>query len=188
MIGFLDPSLVTHLEFYQSAIDAALFSITLWSIKGLKRFVYSFWASPPLDDAQWELRQIVGYLEAYTRKTLCHLELTGSSDVQRAEKLFFEKGEPCIGSLCAFEVSKRIRLETMTLYKEIEGADSCTGEKEDIIYVEPGADLLVEPECLVDILPASTCRGGLVGGLSNEDAIAMVEDLPARDRPPKMNL
>ena len=40
----------------------------------------------------------------------------------------------------------------------------------------------------MDILPASTCRVRLVGGLPKEDAIAMLEDLRARDRPPKMNL
>lgn len=112
---------MASLEFYQSAIDAALFSITLCSFKGLKRFIYTSWAGAPLDDTQWEPHQIVGYWETYTRKTLCHLELTGSSDMQRAENLFFEKGEPCIGSLCALEVSERIRLETMALYKEIEG-------------------------------------------------------------------
>lgn len=40
-----------------------------------------------------------------------------------------------------------------------------------------GYNALVEPERLVDILPASAKRLRLVGGLSNEEAIAMLEDV-----------
>ena len=134
-------------------------------------------------------------LKTYNRKNLSNLELTSlaapeGAAIDNLEYIHFEQGEPFIGSLCDFEVLQTIRVETMMLYKEIEGADSCTREAIFKFLRQKGrgasgtkwprvADLLVEPERLVDILPKSTRRLKLVGGLSNEDATAMLGVLPA---------
>lgn len=82
-----------------------------------------------MKDQRWQPRQTVGALDVYTRKILVHLELTCLSVTGRAgvggfKNIDFEKGEPFIGSLCAFKVLERIRMEMMMLYKEIEGANS----------------------------------------------------------------
>ena len=42
-----------------------------------------------------------------------------------------------------------------------------------------GPNSLVEPQRLVDVMPASLRRLRLVGALSDEDATAMLENLPA---------
>lgn len=100
----------------------------------------------------------------------------------------FRRGEPFIGSLRAFEVLETLRLETVMLYKEVDGTDDRTpdGPPPRNQYITPeitqddwagGRNALVEPERLVDILPASAKRLRLVGGLSNEEAKAMLEDL-----------
>lgn len=118
---------------------------------------------------------MVEALDAHTRKTLRGLGLTSFSDtgdafIDKIKGLWFLNDEPFIGSLSAFEVSKTIRLETMMLYKGIEGAKKKWMSRED---------LLGEPERLVDVLPVSTNQLSLVGELSDEDATAMLEDLPA---------
>ena len=185
------PSNVTSLEFDQSAIEAAVFSNMLCSIKGLKSFAYSFWYRAQGYAKQgWQPRQIIQALESYTSETLGHLDITSLGRV-RLDDICFEKGEPFIDTLCGFQVLETIRLETMMLYKEIEDAGSETrdhkyhklSKKEDWEYAGKkwvgGADALVEPQRLVDILPVSTCRLRLVGGLSKKDATAMLQDLPA---------
>lgn len=197
-------SKVESLAFYQSAIDASTVSGMLCAIRGLQSFAYDFWGDAsvasvdPDDRAKWEPRQIVQALEIYTRKSLRHLELTsllehdrdGAGNFQNIESW---RGEPFIGSLCTFEVLEKIRLETMMLYKEIEGDNRWTREEENAISrMQEGWEAigenwartrapnsLVEPERLVDVLPASICRLRLVGGLSNEDATSMLENLPA---------
>lgn len=196
--GFIEPSIVTSLEFYESAIEADSFSDTISAIEGLQKFVYGFWAGASMDDMVWQPREVVKALEKYTRKTLKQLELTGIVDtevdfIDDFAVVNLDKGEPFIGSLCKFEVLEKIRLETMMLYKEIKAAKSSTPEEKspnqpnggghvpDRVEKkwERGGGVLVEPERLVDILPISTRRLRLAGGLSDEDFTAMLEDLPA---------
>lgn len=101
-----------------------------------------------------------------------------------------EEDEPFIGSLKAFEVLETIGLETVMLHKEIEGVD-CWTQEESIKQLDvegreasrkesaEEADMLAKPERLVDILPRSTGRLRLVGGLLKEDATAMLKNLRA---------
>lgn len=70
------------------------------------------------------------------------------------------------------------------LYKEVAGTDDGTPDEPWEGYPEEsedecagGCNALVEPERLVDILPASAKRLRLVGGLSNDEANAMLADL-----------
>ena len=77
----------------------------------------------------------------------------------------------------------------MMLNNEVEGTDPTTLQEVVVWRQHPstssiskddwagGRNALVEPERLVDILPASAKRLRLVGGLSNEEADAMLEDL-----------
>ena len=197
---FFQPSGVTSLEFYESNIRAACFADSLWVIKGLRRFTYNFWADASIDllhDRQlWEPRQTVIALEVYSRETLRHLELTGLpgrqyDGVGDFEYIDFENGEPFIGRLCVFEVLETIRVETMMLYKEIEGSNPWARQQGHKLWLKQedwlpineeevkGPNALVEPERFVDILPASTRRLRLVGGLLKEDATAMLEGLAA---------
>lgn len=132
--GFIGFSKVTSLEFYQSAIDAASFSGTLCAIRGLQKFIYDFWAHTSVDPQVWEPHQIIGALKVHARKTLAHLELTGRPFTEDPEvgDCAYNEGEPFIGSLCVFEALKTIRLETMMLYKEVEGADCLTQEENNL--------------------------------------------------------
>ena len=75
--GSIDVSNVTSLEFYHSSIDATSFSSALCIMKGLRKFIYSFWAA---NSDLWEPRRIVDAFEAHTRKTLRGLGLTSFSD------------------------------------------------------------------------------------------------------------
>ena len=165
---------ITTLELYQSAIDRHGFYKCIREIKSLQRFTYDFSAATALVDATpWQPRVIVEYLRWYASKSLVHLELTGIIDVDDVE---FRSGEPFIGNLRAFKVLETLRLETMMLYKEVEEID----EDEVEIIVDDragGRTALVEPERLVDILPASAKRLRLVGGLSDDEALAMLADV-----------
>ena len=184
------------LEFYQSAISAKAFSPTFRATTKLQDFVYEFWADARVEDEQWEPHQIVEALKAHTKKSLRRLELTSLSEHDYMNNntfydcIDFEKGEPFLGSLCAFEVLEEIRLETMMFYKEVEDGQSWTQEEKDISLPKQegqgavdrkqmgGRDALVEPQRIVDVLPASTRKLRLVGSLSSEDATAMLKDLP----------
>ena len=185
---------LTNLEFRQSVIPTALFERTFPTIAGMQSFIYDFKA----DTAHlgpWQPRRIVEALKADASKTLSNLELTSLVATEHAaignpEWTTFEEDEPFIGSLNAFEVLETIRLETMMLYKEIERVDYWTQEDDNTQPDVEGreasgkesaeeADILAKPERLVNILPRSTCRLRLVGGLLKEDATAMLEDLPA---------
>lgn len=193
---FFQPSEVTSLEFYQSSITSACFAESLRVIKGLQKFTYDFWADATnVWDSRhlWEPRQLVRALEVHTKKTLRHLEITGLPGTRDPygggfPHIEFEDGEPFIGSLCAFKVLETIRVETIMLYKEIKNGNPWarqTGHKlwlkqENWVPVEEeatGPNAIFERERFVDILPASTRRLRLVGGLSKEDAAAMLEDL-----------
>lgn len=177
-----NSSNVTSLEFRHSMIWAKSIIGTLSEIQGLRRFIYDFWAGTCYDDQQWEPRQIVEALKAFTRRTLRHLELTSltrsESLTGNLEYIDFKKGEPFIGSLKAFENLQTIRVETMMLYREIELPNIRTEEERKAIWAR-GSSGLVIPARLIQILPVTTHRLRLVGGLPNEDAIAMLEDLPA---------
>ena len=167
----------------------------LYQMRGLQSFVYDFWAGVTRAEQLWQPHQIVELSKTYNRKNLSNLELaslaaTGGAAINNLYYIDFKQGEPFIGSLCAFEVLQTIRVETMMLYKEIEGADSWTQEEISTFLEQRrgeasgmkwprAADLLVEQERLVDILPKSTRQLKLVGSLSNEDATAMLGDLPA---------
>lgn len=194
---FFQPSEVTSLEFYESNINAACFFESLCVIKGLQKFIYDFWADAAVNRhlrQLWEPRQTVRALEDYTKKTLRHLELTGRPGRQHIvigdfEHIDFENGEPFIGSLCAFEVLETIRMETMMLYKVIITGNPWARQQGHKLWLKQenwvpvdekeakGPDALVEPERLVDILPESTRRLRLVGGLLKEDATAMLDGL-----------
>ena len=192
---FFQPSEVTSLEFYESNITPTCFAKSLRVIKGLQKFTYDFWADASIDRHRrqlWEPRQTVRVLEVHTKKTLRHLELTGSPGAQlqdgEFEHIDFENDEPFIGSLCAFKVLEKIRIETMMLYKEVNVGNPWARQsghrlwlkQENWVPVEEeakGPNALVETERLVEILPASTRRLRLVGGLLKADATAMLEDL-----------
>lgn len=194
---FFQPSEVTSLEFFQSSITSACFAESLRVIKGLQKFTYDFWADASTDqDSQkllWEPRQTVRALEIHTKKTLRHLEITGSPGTRDPHTgdfpyLDFENGEPFIGSLCAFKVLEKIRVETMMLYKEVKVGNPWARQSGHKLWLKQeswlpieeekkGPNALVEPERLVEFLPASVHRLRLVGGLSKTDAPAMLEDL-----------
>ena len=194
---FFQPSEVTTLEFRESNISAACFSESLRVIKGLQKFIYDFWANAAVNwnvRQLWEPRQTVRALEDYTKKTLRHLELTGRPGRQHVtvgdfEHIDFANGEPFLGSLCAFEVLETIRIETMMLYKEIKTGNPWARQQGHKLWLKQenwvpvdekearGPDALVEPERLVDILPESTRRLRLVGGLLKADASAMLDGL-----------
>ena len=178
------PSQVTSIEFRQSAISGSSFDNMLYQMRGLQSFVYDFWAGAIRAEQLWQPHQIVEVLKTYNRKNLSNLELTslaatGGAAINNLYYIDFKQGEPFIDSLCAFEVLQTIRVETMMLYKEIEGADSWTqeevstfleqrrGEASGMTTWPRAVDLLVEQERLVDILPKSTRQLKLVGGLSN---------------------
>lgn len=167
--GAIEPSKVTSLEFDCSAIDAASFSSSLRGIEGLQKFVFNFWAGAFSSGRLWEPRQIMRVLGIHTTKTLRHLELTYDWDTEGAE-IEIDKGEPFIGSLCAFEALETIRLETLVLYREVQAAKPSTGA----IWIP------THPRRLVDALPLSACRLQLVGPLPKHDATAMLADVASR--------
>ena len=181
-----EPSTVTSLELNDSAVSAASLIGTLFGIRGLNSFSYS-----STDAIQrWKPRQIIETLRVHARKTLGCLELTTVLDGQRVGDYFhkgepfignlrpdreivianFQTGETFIGSLRAFEVLATIRLGIMFLYQVVEGRLKQKSRESKI---------LIKPKRLVDILPISTCRLTLVGGLSTSDATAMLQGLPA---------
>ena len=195
---FFQPSEVTSLEFHESNISAGCFSESLRVIKGLRKFIYDFWADAAVNRHQarqlWQPRQTFKVLEVYTKKSLRHLQLTGRPGRQHVivgdfEHIDFENGEPFIGSLCAFEVLDTIRIETMMLYKEVETGNPWARQQGQRLWLKQenwvpvdekeakGPDALVKPDRLVDILPESTRRLRLVGGLLKEDVTAMLDGL-----------
>ncbi len=175
---------VTNFDFRQSSIEAATFKRTLCATKGLKSLIYDFRPCSYAGTKLWEPRQTVEALKAHAKQTLSHLELTAltvaypGTDHSMDYYIDFGQGEPFIGSLSTFEVLETMRLETMMLYKEIK-CDICSLRKIHPMLRPRCPGHLVEPERLVDILPVSARRLRLVGGLSREDATAMLEDLPA---------
>ena len=129
--SFSQCSKVESLTFHRSAIHASVIEDTLGALRGLQSFTYDFWAGAPLEDEKWEPRQIVEALAYHTETSLRHLELTSLLEHERGgagnfQSIDFWRGEPFIGSLCAFEVLEKIRLETRMLYKETEGANRRT--------------------------------------------------------------
>ncbi len=181
-VHFERHSKITTLEFHQSSIDKNSFRDCIRRIKALQRFTYDFCGSTAVGDQTWEPRGIVQVLGWFASTSLVHLELTGVSDIYHVQ---FRHGEPFIGTLRAFEALETLRLETVMLYKEVEDTDDRTPDVDrrygprEIGEDEwaGGSNALVEPERLVDILPASARRLRLVGGLSNEEAIAMLADI-----------
>ena len=180
---------ITTVEFYQSSIDTASFYRCIEKIKSLRKFTYDFWKHANPEPQDWEPRGIIGVLQLFASRTLIHLELTGKPKIYMVN---FGRGEPFIGSLRAFEVLETLRLQAVMLYKEVEGTDEETTDDETTDDETPdsqcgtsitaddwprGPNALVEPERLVDILPASAKRLRLVGELSNEEAMAMLEDV-----------
>ncbi len=178
---------ITSLEFHQSSIDMGSFYYCIRRIKSLQKFTYEFSAATTVGEQTWEPRGIVLVLLSFASRSLVHLELTGVTDIYTVR---FRRGEPFIGSLRAFEVLETLRLETVMLYKEVEGTVDRTPDEMVVRWTGQsstprtsegewagGRNALVEPERLVDILPASAKRLRLVGGLSNEEADAMLEDL-----------
>ncbi len=178
---------ITSLEFHQSSIDMRSFYYCIRRIKSLQKFTYDFSAATTMGEQTWEPRGIFLVLLSFASRSLVHLELTGVTDIYSVQ---FRRGEPFIGSLRAFEVLETLRLETVMLYKEVEGTVDTTPDEMVTRYTgytstprtsggdwAGGRNALVEPERLVDILPASAKRLRLVGGLSNEEADAMLEDL-----------
>lgn len=173
---------ITSLEFRESTIDPDSFSKCIANIKSLQKFIYDFCADIDFGDPYWEPRGIVGVLKAFASRSLVHLELTGITDIDHVK---LRRGEPFIGSLRAFEVLETLILETVTLYKEVEGTDDRTpNEKSESNQIgapetnehdlSGGRNTWEEPERLVDVLPASARRLRLLGELSDEDAIAML--------------
>ncbi len=181
-VHFERHSKITTLEFHQSSIDKNSFRDCIGRIKALQRFTYDFCGSTAVGDQTWEPRGIVQVLGWFASTSLVHLELTGVSDIYHVQ---FRHGEPFIGTLRAFEALETLRLETVMLYREVEGTDDGTPDVDlgsgprEIGEDEwaGGPNALFEPERLVDILPASARRLRLVGGLSDEEAIAMLADI-----------
>lgn len=178
-------SQITTLEFHQSAISTTNFAKCIARIKSLQKFTYDFCADTAEKFQAWEPRGVIRVLQSFASRSLVHLELTGVTTIYTVK---FRRGEPFIGSLRAFEVLETLRLESLMLYKEVEGTDDRTPDEESEPYqIGPpeitehdwagGRNALVEPERLVDILPASAKRLRLVGELSNEEAMAMLEDI-----------
>ena len=193
---------ITNLEFYQSSISTVSFYRCIKKIKSLQKFTYDFHdfcADTTEEQHSWESRGVVGVLQSFASRSLVHLELTGVTTIHTVK---FRRGEPFIGSLRAFEVLETLRLETVMLYKEVECTDdentddettehettdgdttddeTLDGQCGTSITAEDragGHNALVEPERLVDFLPASAKRLRLVGELSNEEAMAMLEDV-----------
>ena len=171
---------ITALELHQSKVNTDSIYACIKGIRSLHRFTYDFCAAR--GRSTWEPRNIVRVLQAFAYQSLVHLELTGVTDIYSVR---FRRGEPFIGNLRAFEVLETLRLETVMLYKEIEGTDDRTPDvghwTTDLEITEKdwagGRNALVEPERLIDILPASTKRLRLVGGLSIEEAGEMLADI-----------
>ena len=186
----LKPVKVTSLDFRQSLIIAEPLRETLSMVEDLQSFAYDYWAGAfwiPNIQA-WQPRQIVEALKDHTKKTLRNLELTSHAIADFTTSgvlpyIDFANGEPFIGSLCHFEVLETIRVGTIMLYKEVDVSYDRTpkgkGKGKGKGKSMSASEELIERERLVDTLPKSTRRLRLVGGLSNEDAAAMLEDLPA---------
>lgn len=182
VLSFEPKSNIATLEFHQSSIDMGSLCSCLGKIKALQYFIYDFCADVALGYQTWEPRAIVGILQLFAGRSLVHLELTGVTDIYSVR---FRRGEPFIGSLRAFEVLETLRLETVMLHKEVDGTDDGSPD-EPLEGLAPGItendwagglNALVEPERLVDILPASAKRLRLVGGLSYKEANEMLENL-----------
>ena len=167
---------ITTLEFHQSLIGNNNFYECIRRIKSLQKFTYGFPAATTKEYPLWEPRGTVSILQAFASRSLVHLELTGVANI---DSVNFRGGEPVIGSLRAFEVLETLRLQTVMLHKEDEEQVRNGFELFQIggITRSGGSDALVEPERLVDILPASAKILRLAGDLTNEDADAMLADI-----------
>lgn len=169
-------SSVKEISMLSSHTEAASLANCLRHIESLERLTYDM-VPPNQYTMRSEPRLIVKALRKYARRTLVHLELTGGvSDISSDPT----DGEPFIGTLRSFQVLQSIRLTTTMLFKPVNGAE--VDESEDIALSTPEDSVhptaLVEPRRLVDFLPSSARIVELVGGLSNEEARDMFEDLP----------
>lgn len=185
VIPIRPKSEITKLQFHQSSIETGSFLKCMASIKALQQFTYDFCADIDELEGAWEPRGIVEVLQAFASRSLVYLELTGVTTIYTVK---FRRGEPYIWSLRNFEVLEILRLETVMLFMEVEGTDDRTPDEKSERYQHGppeitghdwagGRNALVEPVGLVDVLPASAKRLRLVGELSNEEAMAMLEDI-----------
>ena len=176
-------SSVKEISLHCSTILPETWVDCLGRIETLERFIYDHEGPSML----WGPRLIVKALRKYAQRSLVHLELTL---VENDLHLEVAGAEPLIGTLRSFERLESIRLMTMMLFKQIDGED--IDESEDIMtttsenVVHP--ESMVEPRRLVDFLPSSARKLELVGGLSDEEARDMFEDLPKLKRERLPNL
>ncbi|KAL6714559.1 hypothetical protein ACLMJK_007984 [Lecanora helva] len=193
---------ISTIGFFQSSIAGHKMRMILSSAAGLRGFTYSFKiAHYPHEwtECLWEPRLTVEALHEFSRATLEYLNLTACIDWERDEpQLNFNTHEPCIGSLRSFICLRSVRLQMSTLYKEVEDAPFKHNEHSHVITGRnripvsdiflQGSDWLVEPQRLVDIMPASLERLELVGGVDIEDGRYMLSGLSElkEERVPKL--
>ena len=132
----LEPgSDITTVEFHQSSIDTASFYCCIEKIKSLQKFTYDVWRQSNAGIQTWEPRGIVGVLQLFANRSVVRVELVSIAHIGRVR---FRREEPFVGSLRAFEVLETMRLETVMLYKEVEGIDDRTpNEKSESIQLGP---------------------------------------------------
>ena len=169
-----------------SRVHSKPFINCLKRIGTLERFTYDL-VRTRQSTMRWEPRLLVKALRKYASRSLVHLELTGEVNDSSSD---LGDGEPFIGTLRSFQVLENIRLMTMMLFKQVDGGEVDESENltqntlEDSVH----STWFMEPRRLVDFLPSSARKLELVGGLSNEEARDMFEDLPnlKRERLPNL--
>ena len=209
-------SRIKVLKFNFSDIASRPLTSCLKRIETLERFTYNSNLTYSFM-IKWEPRLIVKTLRQYAWRTLVHLELTGdpsgvSSNLADGEPFIgtlrsFQSLENI--RLMSMMLFKPVDEEDINdsedcLESDIEGTmdeseDCLESDMEDTMEgseddpesaVEDTSDdtSLVEPRRLVDFLPASAKKLGLVGGISDEEARDMFADLPQlkRERVPAL--
>lgn len=193
-------SSLMSINFQESGIMGARLTSIISCTTDLSKFAYDYrpneGAENDVDDEViWQPRKIVVALRDHASHSLACLELT--IQCERFDKhcgINFAEGEPFIGSLRDFEALESIRLDNMTLYKELnfrepnedlfdaiakdpalEALEVDWDEMKD--YCRHGPHSLVKMQGLVFIFPMSTKKLKLTGGLPEDDALAMLDGL-----------
>ena len=182
---------VRDISFIKSGVPAKQLREILSTTEVLQKFTYNFEIGEkvsPGPTCSWEPRYTVQALSVYARKTLRHLELTADITWNHSwAQLQFNTMEPYIGSLRDFIVLEFLKLQTSTLFKEVEDPPFWDAEPTTPIqrsngtWVEEkllqGSNRFVEPQRFLSIMPAALKSIELVGGVDIGDARVMLGGL-----------
>lgn len=130
--------------------------------------------------SRWEPRAIAASLAEYACNSLVSLDLTAATFENTADLL---RDEPFLDSLRAFQVLKKVRLNTMMLFKRLKYPEPVLVSPGHIAGQTDREEIMAQR--LIDFLPKTiekfvmTCM--CVGqGLSEKDVAAMFTGLPKR--------